>query len=388
MSLELESNVHQINLNGAKHSDSKIYGFEDYRLDAEHLMLYRGEVEISLTPKQVETLLALIEQHGEIVSKDVLMTRLWRDTAVEESNLVQNIYVLRKVLGETRNGQPMIETLRRRGYRFNSQLTDHPHGLPEASAATGFVSPNGVREPQVVKQTSAIEHFSEAGWRLRPKAAALIATTLMLAGVFIAAYLIYSPLISSAIGKTLAVLPPTPIDPANRDILYEIGIADSLINRLNSANGLIVRSLRSVNKYNEAEQDPLAAGREQKVDYVLASHYQLADGRIRITSQLINVASGQIEESYNFEKEASSVFAIQYGIAAQFGDKLITRFGGTAIDPAINRGTTNEEAYRLYILGSALVDKRNNEDVRKAIEKFEQAVRLDPNYAARLRKVG
>jgi DNA-binding winged helix-turn-helix (wHTH) protein/Tfp pilus assembly protein PilF len=133
MSLDLKSNVHQNNLNGAKPPGHKVYGFGDYRLDVEHRMLYRSGTEIPLTPKQVETLIALIDQKGEIVSKEALMRRLWGDATVEESNLIQNIYVLRKVLGETDDGKPMIETLRRRGYRFNAAVSDHMHRLPGVS---------------------------------------------------------------------------------------------------------------------------------------------------------------------------------------------------------------------------------------------------------------
>jgi Tol biopolymer transport system component/DNA-binding winged helix-turn-helix (wHTH) protein len=123
MSLNLESNKEQINIKEAKPLASVIYEFEGFCLDAEYLMLSRGDEEISLTPKVVETLLALVERHGEIVSKDELMDRVWENAFVEESNLVQNIYVLRKVLGKTIEGQPMIETLRRRGYRFNGKVT-------------------------------------------------------------------------------------------------------------------------------------------------------------------------------------------------------------------------------------------------------------------------
>ena len=122
MSSDSKSNFHQIKLTAVKPPVSNIYEFEDFQLDAEHLMLSRKKEELPLTPKQVETLLALIERKGEIVGKDALMNRLWGDSAVEESNLIQNIYVLRKSMGKTSEGKPMIETLRRRGYRFNCDL--------------------------------------------------------------------------------------------------------------------------------------------------------------------------------------------------------------------------------------------------------------------------
>jgi Tol biopolymer transport system component/DNA-binding winged helix-turn-helix (wHTH) protein len=99
-----------------------IYEFEKFRLDAGNLMLYQDEREISLAPKVIETLLALVERRGEILGKDELMELVWADSIVEESNLSQNLYLLRKTLGEGKNGKPLIETFRRRGYRFNGEV--------------------------------------------------------------------------------------------------------------------------------------------------------------------------------------------------------------------------------------------------------------------------
>ena len=92
--------------------------FEGFRFDASHFLLYRDGQEIALTPKVVETLLVLVEGEGQLLSKDELMERVWGDSVVEESNLSQNLFLLRKTLGKTADGKPFIETLRRRGYRF------------------------------------------------------------------------------------------------------------------------------------------------------------------------------------------------------------------------------------------------------------------------------
>ena len=107
--------------------------------------------------------------------------------------------------------------------------------------------------------------------------------------------------------KSIAVLPIKPINAANRDEIYQIGIADSLILKLSSMKGFVVRPLSVMRKYADVGQEPLAAGREQKADYVLASNYQLGGGKIRITAQLLNVASGQIEETYKSEKDAEQL---------------------------------------------------------------------------------
>lgn len=122
MSLNLDFISTEFNLSEVNNSESKTYLFEGYRLDVQRRMLYHGEREVVLPPKAIETLIALIELRGEIVSKGDLMKVIWADTIVEESNLDHYLHVLRKTLGQKSDGQPFIETLRRRGYRFTPDV--------------------------------------------------------------------------------------------------------------------------------------------------------------------------------------------------------------------------------------------------------------------------
>jgi serine/threonine-protein kinase len=181
--------------------------------------------------------------------------------------------------------------------------------------------------------------------------------------------------------KSIIVLPVKAINAADRDDIYEIGIADSLIHRLSSMAGLKVRPLTTSQGYTDNTLDPIAAGREQQVDYVLASTYQLAEGKIRVRAQLINVASGQLEKTYQIEKDRSDVFAMQDAIATEVGNNLLARFGTASNHLTSKRGTTNEDAYRLYLQGMYLANQRTLNDALKAIEALEGAVQLDPKYA-------
>lgn len=122
MSLDLTLKNREFNINVSNLNHHKVYEFENFRLDAAHRLLYNGDTQVSLTPKAVETLIALVERWGEVVAKDELMEEIWTDTIVEESNLSQYLHVLRKTLGNTRDGKPYIETLKRRGYRFNGEV--------------------------------------------------------------------------------------------------------------------------------------------------------------------------------------------------------------------------------------------------------------------------
>ncbi len=158
MSSDLSSIESQFNINSSKSNNDEIYEFESFRLDAAHLMLYQDGKEISLAPKVVETLVALIERRGEIISKKELINRLWADSFVEDSNLTQNIYLLRKTLGEAADSKPLIETFRRRGYRFTGKLKNFSAAEPEISSN----EKNHRLEPS--RQTSPGKHKPRWSW--------------------------------------------------------------------------------------------------------------------------------------------------------------------------------------------------------------------------------
>lgn len=98
-----------------------LYEFGPFQLDAEQLLLAVDGVPVALGPRVVETLLALVEHPGEILSKSALLDRIWPDGFVEEANLAQNVYVLRKTL-RAHWDVPAIATVSRRGYRFTGEV--------------------------------------------------------------------------------------------------------------------------------------------------------------------------------------------------------------------------------------------------------------------------
>src|SRR6476620_10524314 len=144
MSSNLSSNFLQFKFVMANINSHGIYEFDEFRLNVGTMMLSRAEKEISLPPKAVKTLAVLVENQGEIVSKDELIGRVWEDSIVEESNLSQNLYLLRKTLGNDPDGKPYIETLRRRGYRFTGKAVYSGNvQQPEAAARPHGVARHG-----------------------------------------------------------------------------------------------------------------------------------------------------------------------------------------------------------------------------------------------------
>jgi DNA-binding winged helix-turn-helix (wHTH) protein/Tol biopolymer transport system component len=106
-----------------KRAPERVFSFGAYILDTRERTLTRGGISVSLTNKAFEILLLLVENRGRLVTKDLLMSMIWPDTFVEEKTLAQNIFTLRKTLGEDTNGASFIETVPKHGYRFRAEVT-------------------------------------------------------------------------------------------------------------------------------------------------------------------------------------------------------------------------------------------------------------------------
>lgn len=101
----------------------RFYLFDGFRVDARERTLFKENREVPLTPKVFDTLLVLIENSSHVLTKKELMQQVWPDSFVEENNLAQNISILRKALGESKTGEPYIQTVPKRGYRFVADVS-------------------------------------------------------------------------------------------------------------------------------------------------------------------------------------------------------------------------------------------------------------------------
>ena len=99
----------------------RFYEFGAFLLDAQERLLFRDGAPVDLTPKVFDILLELVQKSGQVVEKRELMEKVWPDSFVEEGNLTQTVFMLRKALGET-PAQPYIKTVPGRGYRFTIKV--------------------------------------------------------------------------------------------------------------------------------------------------------------------------------------------------------------------------------------------------------------------------
>src|SRR5437016_13210730 len=135
----------------AKH----LYGFGSYQLDAVERVLLRDGQPVTVPPKDLETLLVLVERAGHIVEKEELLDRVWPGVFIEEGNLYRRIFNLRQVLRDSADERPYIETIPKRGYRFIAMLQEDA----DDSAAPQVVDAQTSERAQTTARLSQKKHF-------------------------------------------------------------------------------------------------------------------------------------------------------------------------------------------------------------------------------------
>ncbi|HEX6279122.1 MAG TPA: winged helix-turn-helix domain-containing protein [Pyrinomonadaceae bacterium] len=373
----------------------EIYEFGELRLDLGECTIERidGRALAQLPEKTLLLMGLLVRRRGHLVTKDEILDQIWPNTVVEENNIDKRVSYLRRFLVQSGSGEKFIETVRGRGYRFVGDVrvvevsgTWLPETLrPHLDKPAQVLEGNGHQPATTVADSEVSrpddrppEKANSADARLMRKAGFAVAAVVV---AILAGYFGFVRTGSASPSRSIAVLPVAPIDTSDRNLLYEVGITESIIHRLSSFEGLIVKPLNSVRAYTGHAVDPIAAGREQRVDYVLMPSYQIAGDKMKVTYQLFDVATGKVEDSAQSQQPIADIFAAQEAVAAAFGSRLMARFGTTETGPVRGRGTDNEDAYRHYQLAMNFNEQRGSENGRKALEHIEQAVALDPNFA-------
>ncbi|MDQ3131195.1 MAG: winged helix-turn-helix domain-containing protein [Acidobacteriota bacterium] len=376
---------------------SHIYEFGEFRVDAaKRLLARRGGEIIPLKPKVFETLLYLIQNNGKILDKDELLSAIWADTIVEENNLSQNISILRRILGENKSEHRFIVTVPGRGYKFVAEVRE----LSEVQSSkfkvqslieSEIVVPEFQNKPQDNSESETWNLKPEPDRNRRPKTEVqkpnrfwlFSLSVLSVLAIGAASFYLWrgGEKFVDAPVKTIAVLPFKPLVAENRNEALELGMADTLINKISSSEAIIVRPLGSVRRFNNLEQDVLQAGRELGVDSVLEGTIQTSGDRIRIAARLVSTGDGKQLWTETFDEKFTDIFAVQDSISNKVLSALTLQLSGEARRRLTKHETENVEAYQLYMKGRFHASRLILPEVTKGIEYFNQAIALDPNYA-------
>ena len=315
--------------------DGQVYEFKGFRLEAaQRRLLYNGQ-PVPLKPKILDLLLLLVQMRGRLVEKDELMKEIWPNTIVEENNITVSMSILRKTLGEGRNGRQFIETVPGRGYRFVA-----PVNVISAEQASAQETPT-VSAPAVAAEVETRE-----------------------------------PPIDS-----LAVLPLRNVskDP-NSEYLSE-GITESIINTLSRISKLRVLAPSTVFRFKGKDVDPQEIGTLLNVRAVMLGRVMQLGEKLIIRSELVKVADGSQIWGEQYDRTLSDLLVTQDEIAKAITESLKLKLTLQDQIRLSKRYTANIEAYNLYLRGRYFWNRYDKEWVLKGIEAFEQAIAIDASYA-------
>ncbi|HEX8708189.1 MAG TPA: protein kinase [Pyrinomonadaceae bacterium] len=183
-------------------------------------------------------------------------------------------------------------------------------------------------------------------------------------------------------GRSIAILPFKMLRVEEKSDEYlGMGMADAIITKLSNIQRIIVRPTSAVIKYADGESNAVSAGHELDVNFVLDGRIQRVADRVRVTVQLVRVRDGAPLWATKFDENFTDIFEVEDSISGQVAEALMPRLTGEERELLYKRETENAKAYQAYLKGRYFWNKFTDEDLGKALEQFEEAIRLDPNYA-------
>ena len=358
----------------------RLYEFGPYRLDKQKGQLWRDGQTVSLTTKSLEILACLVENAGSVVSKDQLMETLWPDSYVEEGNLTQNVFLLRKALGETARDHNYVVTVPGRGYRFAAEVREIANGNG-TSHAVAPLEPAPPPEIDVAIPEQPLR-TSRRNWLW------IVAGFLVVASAAFAGYRSWqSHRRPSHQRVVLAVLPFVNLTgDASQEYLSD-GLTEEMIAQLGRLDpqrlGVIART--SVMGYKNGQLRLDQIGKELGADYVLEGSVRRDSQQVRITAQLIQLKDQTHVWARQYDRELNNLLVLQGAIAQEIAAEIQRTLGDRSAMHWAHRAsasTRTYEAYDLYLKGRYFWNKRTQQGFEQAIGCFQQAVAKDPDFAS------
>src|ERR1043165_2416918 len=186
---------------------------------------------------------------------------------------------------------------------------------------------------------------------------------------------------ASARTLPIAVLPFKQNTAEENNDYLGIGLCDTLITRLSNVSRFAVRPTSTVGRYPEDRFEPLAAGRELKVDYVVDGRIRRAGEVLRVNVQLLRTSEEAICWAGQFDEKLTDVLQLEDSIAEQVALALIPQMTAAERERLARRGTDNLEAVEAYLRGRFHFNSLTQDGFAKARAAYESAVKLDPSYA-------
>ena len=370
----------------AQASSPKPVQFGVFELDLRRVELRKQGVKVKLQEQPLKVLRLLLEKPGQIISREELRSHIWpANTFVEfDQSLYSAMARLRDALGDTSDSPRYIETVARHGYRFIAPIT----ALPE------------IASPQMHNTDPPLDRPSDPALQTprQPATAQAIALRrsifILFAGLLIGAAMLAISIAFNIAGArewlynrthpihSLAVLPLENLSGDPEQEYFADGMTDELITNLARLGNLRVVSRTSVMRFKKVSKPLAEIGRELNVDAVVEGSVERAGSRVRIRVQLIHADTERHLWAQTYDRELRDTLLLQSEAARDIVQQIQSSLASSPRQPSSSPRHVSPQAYEAYLRGLFFSNKRSPDDFTRAINHFQQAISIDPTYAA------
>ncbi len=371
-------------------SPPRTFRFGVFEIDVRSGELRKQGRKVRLEGQPVQILICLLENPGELVTRQELRKRLWpADTFVNfEYGLNAAVKRLRQALNDSAGNPRFVETLPRRGYRFlapvqtvnageaaPSEIAPSVDGAPPAKPEPESGEPAVTDQVDPSKKTVVSE-----GVRFGPAWKRSGLALLLALGIF--ALWMFRPKNSrSPLIRSLAVLPLENLSHDPSQDYFADGMTDELITELGQISQLRVISRTSMMTYRGAHKSLPQIGQELNVDAVVEGTVLRFGDQIRITAQLIQASADKHLWAQSYQGDVRQTLALQRQVARAIAEEIQIELTSHERDVLKSVKAVNPDAYEAYLKGRYFWNKRTPDGMKKAIANFSEAIQKDPNYA-------
>ncbi len=336
---------------------ARVYQFGPFTVDARTGELSHAGRRTPLRDQSVQLLLALLEQPGELITREELAGRLWAAGTFVDSDrgLNKAINHLREALGDSAEQPHFIETLPRKGYRFIAPVS-----------FTG-------QDAEAAPPADTPRPSSRRRWLLA--VGVLIAVIGIAIGAGIGGVLRRAASLPPRIAG-LAVLPLENLSHDPEQQYFADGLTDALITDLAKMGSTRITSRTSVMQYRGTKKSVREIGRELNVDAVVEGTVTYAGDRVRVTAQLIQVSTDMHLWADAYERDVSSILDLQRSLATDIARRI-----NVFVKPLDRARLVKPEAYGLYLKARYAFHQYTGRGWREAIDHFNRAIENDPAFA-------
>jgi len=326
----------------------------------------------------MDLLLLLVSRRGRLVPRADIVRCLWGDDVFVdvETGVNTAIRKVRQALSDSADAPRFVETVPGRGYRFIADVASVP------VAATGATAPLSapVEEPRETATVSKTRPPVALDQARLARHLAIVAGAMLVAGLVLWNMRPHPPPVVA--GRTIAVLPFEGLSADPEHAYLADGLTEDTIASLGrlDPDRLRVLARASTLPYRGTTRSAADIGRELQADYLVSGSIRSESGRFRVTSTLIRVGDQVQVWSASYDREPASLLEMQQDLSTAIAGQIELRLNAGRFDTLAARHTRNADAYDLYLRGRNFALQRTQATTRRAIEYYQQAIAIDPDY--------